>query len=230
MPSATTKSEPPLKATSNFSIPSASYFANKSHSARNAALYSSSSYKSTNINTADVRFARNVSGNFNYFPGKATSSNTAQTSGQTLKNYDNGTRERINHSPHCTRRSPLRHTENQNGNFIDNLCMRSRDVKSVPICNRIQNDDEYAYKNHNTVKSNTIPLRHSSASSLSEDSSLISTEELAQLELCITSGRNKCRVKGIKSNESVISNGYDDCEPPEDNYSVCSYNSYVCKI
>lgn len=215
-----------MKATGNFPIPSVSYFATN-HSLRNAALLPSS-YKSTNVNTADVRFARKSS-NFNYFPGKATSSNIAQTSGQTLKNCDNGIRERINNSPHCARRSPLRHIESQNGNFIDNLCIRSRDVKCVPICNKIQNDD-YACKNHNTVKSNAVPLRHSSANYLSEENSLISTEEWAQLELCITSGRNKCHVKGIKSNESVISNSYDDCEPiPEDNYSVCSYNSYVCK-
>lgn len=230
MASTAKKSESSMKTTGNFSIPSVSYFANKSHSPRNSALYPPSLYKSTNINTADMRFAR--SGNFNYFPGKATSSNIAQTSGQTLKTCDNGTRDRRNNSPHCTRRSPLRHVENQNGNFVDNLCMRSRDVKCVPICNRIQNDDDYACKNHSIMKSNTVPSRHSSASSLSEEGSLISTEEWALLELCITSGmpRNKCRVKGIKPNESAISNGHDDCESiPEDNYSVCSYNSYICK-
>lgn len=222
------KSESSLKATGNFSIPSASYFVNKSHSPKSAA--NSPSYKSANM--PDVRFARNVSSNFNYFPGKATSSNIAQTSSQTLKNCDNGTRDRINNSPHCTRRLPLRHMESQNGNFVDNLCMQSRDMKCVPICNRIQNDDDYACKNHSTMKSNTVPSRHSSVSSLSEEGSLISTEELALLELCITSGmpRNKCHIKGTKPNESAISNGHDDCDPtPEDNYSVCSYNSYVCK-
>lgn len=241
MTSTTKKSGPSLKDADNFSIPSVSYFTNKSHSPRNAALYSPS-YKSTNINTTDMRFTRNVFGNFNYFPEKVTSSNIAQTSGQiTLKNCDNGTRERINNSPHCVRRSPncvrrspLRHTESQNGNFVDNLCMplQSRDVKCMPICNRIQNNDDYTCKNHNTVKSNTIPSRQSSMSSFSEEGSLISTEEWALLELCITSGmpRNKCRVKGTKPNESVISNDHEDCEPiSEDNYSVCSYNSYVCK-
>lgn len=232
MSSTAKKSEPSLKAADNFSIPSASYFANKSHSPRNTALYSPL-YKSASINTTDARLVRNVSGNFNYFPGKATSSSTAQTSGETLKNCDNGTRERINNSPHCARRSPLRHTESQNGNFVDNLYMRSRDMKCVPICNRIQNTDGYACKNHNPVKSNTVPSRHSSVNSLSEEGSLISTEEWALLELCITSGmpRNKCHVKGTKPNESAISNGHDDCDEPisEDNYSVCSYNSYVCK-
>ncbi|XP_012054498.1 PREDICTED: adenomatous polyposis coli homolog [Atta cephalotes] len=231
-PSTIKKSGSSLKDADNFSIPSVSYFANKSHSPRNAALYSPS-YKSANINTTDMRFTRNVSGNFNYFPGKVTSSNIAQTSSQTLKNCDNGTRERINNSPHCARRSPLRHTESQNGNFVDNLCMplQSRDVKCMPIYNKIQNNDDYTYKNHNTVKSNTMPSRHSSVSSLNEEGSLISMEEWALLELCITSGmpRNKC-VKGTKPNESAISNGHEDCESiPEDNYSVCSYNSYVCK-
>jgi len=237
MPSATMvstirKSEPLLKAADNFSISSTSYFVNKFHSPRNTVLYSPSLYKSANINTTDVRFARNISGNFNYFPGKTTSSNIAH-SGQTLKNCDNGTRERINNLPYCARRS-LRHIENQNGNFVNNLCMplRSRDMKCMPICNRIQNNDDYMCKNHNTMRSNIVSSRHSSASSLSEESSLISTEEWALLELCITSGmpRNKCRVKEIKPNESAISNGHDDCEPiQEDNYSVCSYNSYVCK-
>ncbi|XP_011870603.1 PREDICTED: adenomatous polyposis coli homolog [Vollenhovia emeryi] len=229
MASTAKKPEPSLKTTANFPIPSASYFANKSPSARNTVLYSPSLYKSTNVNTADVRFTRSVSGNFNHFPGKATSSSTAQTSGQTLKHCDNGTRDRINNSPHCTRRSPLRHTESQNGNFVDNLCMRSRDVKCGPMCNRVQNDDEYTCKTHNTVKSNTVPSRHSSGSSLSEEGS---TEEWALLELCITSGipRSKCQVKGSKPDENAISNSHDDCEPiPEDNYSVCSYNSYICK-
>ncbi|XP_011642213.1 adenomatous polyposis coli homolog isoform X1 [Pogonomyrmex barbatus] len=225
------KSETSLKATGNFSTPSSSCFTNKAHFPRNTMQYSSS-YKSMNINnTADMRFAKNVPSNFNYFPEKATSSNVAQT-GQMLKNSDNITRERINNSPHCARRSPLRHTENRNNITVDNFCMplRSRVVKCVPTFNRIENDDDYTCKNHNTIKSNTMPSRHSSISSLNEESSLISTEEWALLELCITSGRNKCRLKGTKPNESTISNGHDDCEPiPEDNYSVCSYNSYVCK-
>ncbi|XP_018401687.1 PREDICTED: adenomatous polyposis coli homolog, partial [Cyphomyrmex costatus] len=227
-------SEPSLKAANNFSIPSVSYIANKSYSPRNTTLYSPSLYKSANINTTDVRFTRNISGNFNYFPGKTTSSNITQTSIQTLKNCDNGTRERINISPHCARRSSLHHIESQNGSFVDNLYapLQSCDVKCMPICNRIKNSDDYTCKNHNTVKSNMMPSRHSSASSLSEDGSLISTEEWALLELCITSGmpRNKCHVKGTKPNESAISNSHEDYEPiPEDNYSVCSYNSYVCK-
>lgn len=233
MASTVKKSESPLKGAGNFSIPSTSYFANKSHSPKTAALYNAPSlYKSAN--TTDVRFVRNVSGNFNYFSGKATSSNTSQTSGQTLKTCDNGTRDsmrHINNSPHCVQRSPLRHTESQNGNFVDTLCMRSRDVKCVPSCNRIQNDD-CACKNHNIMKTNTVPSHHSSVNSFSEEGPLISTEEWALLELCITSGmpRNKCRVKGTKPNESAISNSHDDCEPiPEDNYSVCSYNSYICK-
>lgn len=203
---------------------------NKPHSSKSAAH--SPLYKSANTTTPDVRFVRNVAGNFNYVPiQKATSSNIAQTSSQILKNCDNSTRDRINNSPHCTQRSPLRHMESQNGNFVDN-CMQSRYMKCVPICNRIQNDDDYTCKNHNTMKSNTVPSRHSSVSSLSEEGSLISTEEWALLELCITSGmpRNKCPIKGTKPNESAISNGHDDCEPvSEDNYSVCSYNSYICK-
>ncbi|XP_012534463.1 adenomatous polyposis coli homolog isoform X2 [Monomorium pharaonis] len=229
MVSTAKKSEPSLKAIGSSSISLTSHSANKSHSPRKAMLYSPSLYKSVNINTTDVRFAsgRNVSGNFNDFLGKAASSNIAQTSGQTLKNCDNGTREKINNSPHCARRSPLRHTESQNGNFVYNLCMplRSRDVKCASICNRVQNDDDYVFKNHNTVKSNTVPLRHSSISSFNEG--LFPTQDWALLKLCIASGMpGKCHIKGTKPNES--SNAHDDCEP-EDNYSVSSYNSYVCK-
>ncbi|KAL0113058.1 hypothetical protein PUN28_012348 [Cardiocondyla obscurior] len=179
--SATKKSEPSLKAIGNFSIPSTSYFTNKSHSPRNAALYSPS-YKSVNINTTDVRFVRDVSGNFNYFPERAMSSNVAQTSGQTLKTCDNGMRDRINNSPHCARRSPLHYSESQNGNFPDSSYMRSRDMKYVPICSRIQNDDDYTCKNHNAMKSNTMPSRHSSINSLNEEGSLISSEEWTLLE------------------------------------------------
>lgn len=226
--------EPNLKTTGNFSITSSpSYSVNKAYTARNAALHVPSSSKATNVDTID-RFTGNAtSGNFNCFPRK-TMNNLVQTSGQTSRSYHNNTRERINNSSYCAQRPSYHRTESENSNPVDNLCvsLRSRVIKyGAPVLNRIENDDDDSCRN--VVKTNVVPSRHSSVNSLSEESSLISTEEWALLEFCITSGmpRNKYSVKGIKPNEDVISGGRDDCESiPEDNYSVCSYNSYVCKI
>lgn len=227
--SMTKKYEPCSRTARNFSAPSPSYFANKSYTPRNATSHSPSMYKSVNMNTADPRYARNVPSNFNCFPGRATNS-VAHISGQTLRNCDNGMRERINNSPCCARRSPLRYAESENRNTtVNNLCVsvRSRVVKcGAPIFNRTESNDCTC---RSVMKSNAVPSRHSSASSLNEEAS---TEEWALLELCITSGmpRNKYRVKATRSSEGAISNGHDDCEPvPEDNYSVRSYNSYICK-
>lgn len=147
-----------------------------------------------------------------------------------LRNCDNGTRERINSSPYCAQRSSFRHMESENGNSVDNHCVsaRSRVVKCAPVCNKVENND-YACK---STANGVVPLRHSLANSISEADARISTQEWALLELCINSGMptNKYRIKGMKSSESAISNGHDDSEPiPEDNYSVCSYNSYVFK-
>jgi len=232
IPSTAKKFESCSRTTRNFSAPSPSYFANKSYTPRNTTSHSSSMYKSMNINTADPRYVRNVPSNFNCFSGRATSS-VAHTPNETLRNYDNGVRERINNSPCCARRSPLRYAESENSNTsVNNLCVsvRSRVVKcGAPIFNRTENNDCTC---RNTMKSNAVPSRHSSASSLNEEASLISTEEWALLELCITSGmpRNKCRIKSTRPSEGAIPNGHDDCEPvPEDNYSVRSYNSYICK-
>lgn len=232
-----TSSVPPKKfescsrTTRNYSAPPPSYYVNKSYTPRNATPHSPSMYKPVNINTADPRYARNAPNNFNCFPGGATSSGAAHNSGQTLRSCDHGVRERINNSPCCARRSPLRYTESENGNTsINNLCVsvRSRVVKCAPILNRTENND---CRCRNTTKSTAVPSRHSSASSLNEEASLISTEEWALLELCITSGmpRNKYRVKASRPSEGAIPNGHDDCEPvPDDNYSVHSYN-YICK-
>lgn len=174
------------------------------------------------------RFGIETSCKFNII--EKTTNSTAQTS----RNCDNSTQERINNSPKCARRSSRLHgTESENGNSVDTLCVssRSRVVKyDSPILNRTENDDDDSCRD--IVKSNTVPSRHSSVSSLSEEGSLISTEDWALLELCITSGipRHKYHVKGVKVSEGAISGGHEDCEPiPEDNYSVCSYNSYVCK-
>lgn len=234
VPSAVKKFESCAKVAGNFSVPPPpSYFANKTYSVRNVALHPSSSYKPANVNMMN-RFAGNAtSSNFNCFPGKTTN-NIAQTLGQTLRNCDNGAHERINSSPYCARRPSHHRAENENGNSVDNLgaSSRSRVVKyDTRILNRTENDDDDSCRD--IAKSNAVPSRHSSVSSLSEEGSLISTEEWSLLELCITSGmpRNKYAVKGVKgANEGAISGSHDECEPiPEDNYSVCSYNSYVCK-
>lgn len=231
MPSTVTstikKSEPCPKTTKSFGIPPSSCFINKAYSSKSAMLHSQL-YKSVNVNTADTRYTRNVSGNLNGFLGRTTSSSVAQY-GQMLRNCDNGIRERTNNSPYCSRRS-FRHAESENGNSVDNHCVstRSRVVKCAPVCSKTENNDDCASKS----TSNAVPLRHSSVNSISEADARISTQEWALLELCITSGMptNKYRVKGMKPNESAISNVHDDCEPiPEDNYSVCSYNSYVFK-
>lgn len=222
------KSEPCPKTTKSFWAPPSSCFANKAYSSKSAAL-NSPLYKPANVNAADTRYARNVSGNLNGFSGRPTSNSVAQ-SGQMLRNCDNGTRERMNNSPYCAQRSSFRHAESENGNSVDNHCVsaRSRVVKCPPVCSRTENNDDYACKS----TANAVPLRHSSVNSICEADSQISTQEWALLELCITSGMpaNKYRVKGMKPSESAISNGYDDCEPiPEDDYSGCSYNSYVFK-
>ncbi|XP_029165349.1 adenomatous polyposis coli homolog [Nylanderia fulva] len=192
------KSEPCPKSAKNFWAPPASFFTNKVYPKNNAAPHSSPSYKS-----------RNVSGNLNngFLGTRATSSSgLVAQSGQTSRNCDNETRERINNSPHCTRRASFRHAESENGNSVDDYACKST--------------------------GNPVAARHISVSAVGEADSRISTQEWALLELCITSGMpaNKYRVKGMKSSESAISNGHDDCEPiPEDNYSVCSYNSYIFK-
>lgn len=224
------------RAIGNFSVPlPPSYYLSKVCPVRNIALHPPSSFKPANV-TATGRFIDNrASSNFNCYPGKT--SNMVQVSGQMLRNCDNNAGERINNSPYCARRSLHQVAESENGNTVDGLCASSRSPRGVkcsaPMLSRTENyDDDGNSLCRNMAKSDTMPSRHSSASSLSEDGSLISTEEWALLELCITSGipGNKYSVKGVKPNEGAISSARDDCEPlPEDNYSVCSYNSYVCK-
>lgn len=213
-----------------------SYCVRKVYPVRNVVL--NPLFKPTSVPVTD-RFVENATpSNFNCYPEKATNS-MMQISSQMLRNCDNSARERMTNSPYYVRRSPHYRAESENGNIVDGPCTSSRSPRVVkygaPIVNRMEHDDDDGNNScRNMAKSNTpiVPSRHSSVSSLSEDGSLISTEELALLELCITSGmpKNKCSVKGIKPNEGAISGGRDDCEPiSEDSYSVCSYNSYVCK-
>ncbi|KAG7197001.1 hypothetical protein KM043_017537 [Ampulex compressa] len=100
-----------------------------------------------------------------------------------------------------------------------------------PVLSGTANEEDEAFRA--VAKSNVVSSRHSSVSSLSEEgSSLGSIEEWALLELCISSGipKNKYRRKGTKGNEKSITNNKEECETiTEDNYSICSYNSYVCK-
>ncbi|XP_014484411.1 PREDICTED: adenomatous polyposis coli homolog isoform X2 [Dinoponera quadriceps] len=213
---------------------SSSYCVSKVHPVRNVALHPPSSFRVASVATTD-RFIENAtSSNFNCYPDKATN-NMAQTSSQTSRNSDSNAREKINNSPHCARRSPHHRVESENVNTtVDGPSSRSPRVANcgASMVNRTENDEDDS-SCRNMTKLNAVPSCHSSVSSHSEEGSLISTEEWALLELCITSAmpRNKYSVKGIKPNEGAgISGGHDDCEPiPEDNYSVCSYNSYVCK-
>ncbi|XP_020281440.1 adenomatous polyposis coli protein-like isoform X2 [Pseudomyrmex gracilis] len=232
------RSESYSKSSESFSVPSSSCFASgKQYFSRNVASQVPSSCKSVNINATDMRFARNVvSGNVNCFPGRATSGNAAHTSSsQTSRHCDSVPRERtMNNSPCSARRLPsLRNAESENGNPVDSLCVsvRSRVVKyNAPIFNRTDNYDDYACKH--TLKFNAVvPSRHNSAMNpVSEENAMTSIEEWNLRKVTITSAmlRNKYGVKGIKSNEGA--SGHDDYEQiPDDNYSVCSYNSYICK-
>ncbi|XP_017890829.1 adenomatous polyposis coli protein-like [Ceratina calcarata] len=117
------------------------------------------------------------------------------------------------------------HSERQR-NVNENILRSEVPNCRSPVLHGADNDDDEPYRN--VVKSNVAPSRHSSVSSLSEEGSLGSIEEWALLELCISSGmpRNKYRLKGIKNEGNVN----EDRETiAEDNYSICSYNSYVCK-
>lgn len=95
------------------------------------------------------------------------------------------------------------------------------------ISNGTDNDEDELCRN--TMKLNVAPSRHSSVSSLSEEGSLGSIEEWALLELCISSGMPKTKYgfKGMKGTEGNNHEEHDTIA--EDNYSICSYNSYVCK-
>ncbi|XP_076652002.1 uncharacterized protein LOC143358611 [Halictus rubicundus] len=114
----------------------------------------------------------------------------------------------------------------------EHICENGSSRHQVPNCrspvsNGNDNDDEEMCRG--TTRSNVPPSRHSPVSSLSEEGSLGSIEEWALLELCIVAGmpRNKYRLKGMKSAEGSSHEERDTI--PEDNYSICSYNSYVCK-
>lgn len=133
--------------------------------------------------------------------------------------------ERTNPSVPSTRKFPQ--TEQENRHVLNGPRSEVPNCRS-PICNGTDNDEDEPCRN--TAKSNVVPSRHSSASELSEEGSLGSIEDWALLELCISSGmpRNKYRLKGMKSNETNSRHEERDAIP-EDNYSICSYNSNVCK-
>ncbi|XP_076683576.1 uncharacterized protein LOC143376791 [Andrena cerasifolii] len=123
-----------------------------------------------------------------------------------------------------------KHSDPEHGSVNENGSSGSRSQVPncrSPISNGTDNDDDEPCRG--TAKSNVGPSRHSSVSSLSEEGSLGSIEEWALLELCISSGmpRNKYRLKGMKAAEG--SNHEERDTIAEDNYSICSYNSYVCK-
>lgn len=227
------RSEPYSKSAESFSVPSSSSCFARQYFSRNVTSQLPS-YKFVNINAADMRFARNVSGNVNCFLGRAINANAGHTSSQTSRHCDSVPRERtMNNSPCSARRLPsLRNAESENNNPVDSLCVsvRSRLVKyNAPIFNRTENYDDYACKH--AMKFNAVPSRqNSAANSVSEENAMTSIEEWNLRKVTITSAmlRNKYGVKGIKSNEGA--SGHDDYEQiPDDNYSVCSYNSYICK-
>lgn len=137
-----------------------------------------------------------------------------------VKNGGINTYERTNRMPLCARK--FSQSEHENNNTNENILSTSRsEIPNCrsPILNGENDDDELR---RTTTKSNVVPSRHSFVSSLSEESSLGSIEEWAFLELCISSGmpKNKYRLKGMKNTEGNVN---------EDNCSICSYNSYVCK-
>ncbi|CAL7942259.1 unnamed protein product [Xylocopa violacea] len=128
----------------------------------------------------------------------------------------------------CARKiAQLEHEHNSTNDNVQNISRTEVPNCRSPILNTADNDDDESCRN--TMKSNVVPSRHSSVSSLSEEGSLGSIEEWALLELCISSGmpRNKCRLKGMKNTDGNAREDRDTIA--EDNYSICSYNSYVCK-
>lgn len=136
--------------------------------------------------------------------------------------------ERTNSQPSNTRKFPQ--SDHEHSTINENISSVSRsDIPNCrsPISNGTDNDDDESCRN--IIKSNVVPSRHSSVSSLSEEGSLGPIEEWALLELCISSGmpRNKYRLKGMKNTEGNVNEDRDGIA--EDNYSICSYNSYVCK-
>lgn len=145
-----------------------------------------------------------------------------------IKNCEINAYEKTNSSASYNKK--FSHAEHEHSNINENNLRATRSQVPncrSPILNGTDNDDDESCRN--TMKSNVVPSRHSSVSSLSEEGSLGSIEEWALLELCISSGmpRNKYRLKGIKGAEG--SNHEERDTIAEDNYSICSYNSYVCK-
>lgn len=184
----------------------AGYYVNKSYATRNVTVQTQPQHKPTE---SDLHGGSSC----NYHSAKSQEGRR-----QIIKNGVNPY-ERMN-ALSCVRK--FSHSERERNESVPR--------SEVPNCRSPvmngDNDDDEPYRG--VVKSNVAPSRHSSVSSLSEEGSLGSIEEWALLELCISSGmpRNKYRLKGIKNEGSVN----EDRETiAEDNYSICSYSSYVCK-
>ncbi|OAD52517.1 Adenomatous polyposis coli protein [Eufriesea mexicana] len=156
------------------------------------------------------------------------STKTQESRRHIVKNGGINAYEKTNPQQSYTRKFPQ--SDHEHGTINENIPSVSRsDIPNCrsPILNGTDNDDDEPCRN--IIKSNVVPSRHSSVSSLSEEGSLGSIEEWALLELCISSGmpRNKYRLKGMKNTEGNVNEDRDGIA--EDNYSICSYNSYVCK-
>ncbi|XP_078042764.1 uncharacterized protein LOC144473078 [Augochlora pura] len=193
--------------------PNGSAYANKHYTTRNATVQTQSVYKSDTDASASM-----VGG-----PSCTVHSAKMSEIRRSIRNGGMNISEKSPLTPY--NRKPL--MDNEHG-ISENGSSRFQvpNCRS-PISNGTDNDDEEICRG--TTKSNVAPSRHSSVSSLSEEGSLGSIEEWALLELCIVAGmpRNKYRLKSMKAAEGSSHEERDTI--PEDNYSICSYNSYVCK-
>lgn len=194
-----------------------SYYVNKPCLIRNPTLQAQPLHKSV-----ESDFSLQGGTSCTFHPAKVQESRR-----HIVKNGGISTYERTNPVPSYTRK--FLHSEHEHNSMNENILNTSR--SEIPNCRspvlNVENDDDEPCRS--ITKSNIVPSRHSSVSSLSEEGSLGSIEEWALLELCISSGmpRNKYRLKGMKNTEGNVN---EDCDTiAEDNYSICSYNSYVCK-
>nr|XP_033332657.1 adenomatous polyposis coli protein-like [Megalopta genalis] len=193
---------------------SGSAYVNKHYATKNATVQTQSVYKSDNDASASM------------IGGPSSCSFHSAKMSEIRRSIRNGGMNICEKSPlvSYSRKPPMDHEHG----ITENGSSRSQvpNCRS-PISNGTDNDDEEICRG--TTKSNVAPSRHSSVSSLSEEGSLGSIEEWALLELCIVAGmpRNKYRLKSMKAAEGSSHEERDTI--PEDNYSICSYNSYVCK-
>ncbi|XP_076232807.1 uncharacterized protein LOC143178175 [Calliopsis andreniformis] len=196
-----------------------SFYVNKPYPTRNATVQTQMFHKLES--DASVSMIGGTSCSFHF-------TKSPESRRQPVKNGGIISYERTNSLVSYNRK--LLHSEHEHSNINENSLSISRsqipNCRS-PISNGVDNDEEELCRS--AMKLSVAPSRHSSVSSLSEEGSLGSIEEWALLELCISSGmpKNKYRIKTMKG---VESNSHEERETiPEDNYSICSYNSYVCK-